>query len=198
MGKTRRSAYTLSVMGLLTALLLLQTFVPMFGYIRILPGVAITTMHLTVITAGVVLGPRFGATMGLIWGLISLTVAFVSPTDPLSLLLFRNPIIAIGPRVLCGLVAGSIAGRRTSGPQPGWRLMLSGVLGAMTNTAGVILGAWLFYGSAAAQIVGHGANQRNLGMVMISLLAVNAVVEALTAGIITPILGRILTRARRK
>lgn len=197
MGKTRRSAYAISLMGLLTALLLLQTFVPMFGYVRILPGVAITTMHLTVMTAAIMLGPRFGATMGLIWGLISLTMAFVSPGDPLTLLLFRNPLVAIVPRVLCGAVAGWIGGPRQEGQQPTWRLVLAGCTGALTNTAFVILGAWLFYASSAASIVGHGANAQNLGIVMIGMLAVNAVVEAITAGIMMPVLYRVLWRIRR-
>ena len=201
MNKRRSSAYQIAVIGLLVALLLLQTFVPMFGYIRILPGVAITTMHLTVITAAIILGPKYGSLMGFIWGCISLTVAWVMPSDPLSILLFRNPIIAIVPRVLCGLFAGLVAYgsfKAVTRRLPAWRMVLAGVSGALTNTIFVIAGAWLFYASSAAKVVGHGANSSNLGFVMIALLGVNAVTEAITAGILTPLIGRALQSVRRK
>ncbi|WP_155286470.1 ECF transporter S component [Lacticaseibacillus zhaodongensis] len=197
----RSSAYNISVMGILTALLLLQAFVPMFGYIRITPGVAITTMHLTVIMGAVVLGTRSGATLGLIWGVISMTVAYVAPGDPLSLLLFRNPVIAIVPRVLCGLIAGLVFNQLGKGIGSGKyttaKMVAAGISGALTNTLFVIGFTWLFYAQRAASIVGNGANSQNLGFVLIAMLGVNAVAEAIAAGIITPLLGRALLRFRR-
>ncbi|MEL1206371.1 ECF transporter S component, partial [Staphylococcus epidermidis] len=53
----------------------------------------------------VILGTRQGAILGLIWGLISLFRAYTSPGDPLSLLIFQNPIIAILPRLMAGMIA---------------------------------------------------------------------------------------------
>lgn len=196
----RSSAYNVSVMGILTALLIMQALVPMFGYIRITPGIAITTMHLTVIIGAVVLGTRSGATLGLIWGIISMTVAYVAPGDPLSLLLFRNPIIAIVPRVLCGLVAGLIfnqVGRGGERRHLTARMVTAGIAGALTNTLFVIGFTWLFYAQRAASIVGNGADSHNLGFVLIAMLGVNAVAEAIAAAIVTPLLGRALIRFRR-
>lgn len=197
MNRKNSAAYRVSIMGILTALLLLQAFVPMFGYIRITGGVAITTMHLTVITAAVVLGTRSGVMMGLIWGIISLTVAWTVPSDPMTILLFRNPIIAIVPRVLVGLVAGLLANSLRKHVPETVRLMLAGVGGALTNTALVIAFTWLFYASKAAPLIGHGASSQNLGWVMIAVLGVNAIAEAIAAGLIIPILGRALLRLRR-
>ncbi|MEL1196407.1 ECF transporter S component, partial [Staphylococcus epidermidis] len=85
--------------------LIIQSFIPMVGYINIIPGLpAVTTIHLTVIIGAVILGTRQGAILGLIWGLISLFRAYTSPGDPLSLLIFQNPIIAILPRLMAGMI----------------------------------------------------------------------------------------------
>lgn len=63
------SAYKISILAILTALLMIQSFVPMVGYIYILPGLpGVTTMHLTVIIGAIILGTRGGATLGAIWG----------------------------------------------------------------------------------------------------------------------------------
>lgn len=197
MNRKKSAAYRVSIMGILTALLILQAFVPMFGYIRITGGVAITTMHLTVIIAAVVLGTRSGVMMGLIWGIISMTVAYTVPSDPMTILLFRNPIIAIVPRVMVGFVAGTIASGLQKRVGETLRFALAGVGGALTNTILVIGFTWLFYASRAAVLVGHGASSQNLGWIMIAVLGVNAIAEAIAAGLVIPILGRALLRLRR-
>nr|WP_263849210.1 ECF transporter S component [Lacticaseibacillus sharpeae] len=70
MNRTRSKAYRISTLGLLTALIIVQSFVPMIGYISF-GGVSITTIHLTVIIGAVMLGTSGGAELGLIWGITS-------------------------------------------------------------------------------------------------------------------------------
>lgn len=200
MNRSRSKAYRISIIGILTALILVQSYVPLIGYIS-LGTVSITTIHLTVIIGAMMLGTSGGVEMGLIWGLTSLLVAYTTPADPLSLLLFRNPIIAIVPRVMTGLVAGLIFNQIQASKRTGVvgtiKMAVAGVAGALTNTLLVIGFTWLFYASKASTLVGNGASSANLGWVMMALLGVNAIAEAVAAGIVTPMLGQALIRFRR-
>ena len=155
----------------------------------------------TVIIGGIVLGYGGGASLGLLWGLTSLIRAYTSATDPVTLLLFRNPIIAIVPRVMVGLVAAFIFHQLFKKKQTPLaqtvKMVFAGVVGALTNTLLVIGFTWLMFASKAAQIV-PGADATNLGWLLMTALAINAVAEALLGGIVTPILGHALLRFRRK
>lgn len=199
---TRRSStYTISIIGILGALIILQAYIPMVGYITVIPGLpAISTIHLTVILGAVVLGPRAGGGLGLLWGLISLLRAYTSPTSPLTILLFQNPVIAIVPRVMTGLVAGWIfnyvAKKVTTGIGGTVKMILAGVCGALTNTLLVIAFTWVFYATNASKVV-SGANATDLGWLLMGALAINAVSEAVMAGIVTPILGQVLLRFKK-
>ncbi|MFD1429506.1 ECF transporter S component [Lacticaseibacillus mingshuiensis] len=195
------SAYTISIIGVLGALLIMQAYIPMVGYIRIIPGLpAISTMHLTVIMAGVILGVRGGAGLGLMWGVISLVKAYTDATDPLTLLLFQNPVIAIIPRVMVGIVAGAIfnhiAPSVLHGVGATVKMIAAGVAGALTNTALVILFTWLFFAHNATQVLA-GANAANLWWLLMVAFATNAALETLMAGVVTPVIGQGLMRFKR-
>ena len=61
----KHSSRTISLMGIFGALIILQAYIPMVGYIRIFPAwPAISTIHLTVILGGVLLGIPGGAGEG--------------------------------------------------------------------------------------------------------------------------------------
>lgn len=62
-----------------------------------------TTMHIPVIIAGILEGPVGGALVGLFFGIFSMINALIKP-NPLSII-FLNPIVAILPRILIGLVS---------------------------------------------------------------------------------------------
>jgi hypothetical protein len=88
----KSSAYTIAITGILAAMIIMQAYIPMVGYIRITPlWPAISTIHLTVILAGILLGVRGGAGLGAFWGCVSLIKAYTDATDPVTILLFRNP-----------------------------------------------------------------------------------------------------------
>ncbi|MDM7532047.1 ECF transporter S component [Lacticaseibacillus paracasei] len=198
----RGKAYNIAIIGILGALIILQAYIPMVGYVQIFPAwPAISTIHLTVIIGGIVLDYGGGASLGLLWGLTSLIRAYTSATDPVTLLLFRNPIIAIVPRVMVGLVAAFIFHQLFKKKQTPLaqtvKMVFAGVVGALTNTLLVIGFTWLMFASKAAQIV-PGADATNLGWLLMTALAINAVAEALLGGIVTPILGHALLRFRRK
>jgi len=74
------------------------------GYIPFFLGVAITVIHIPVIIGAIMEGPLVGLIVGLCFGLSSLMWAYLAPTGPIDLY-FRNPLIAVLPRLFIGLVA---------------------------------------------------------------------------------------------
>lgn len=92
-GKIRK----MTVAGLLGALTVVLSMTPL-GFIPVpTPAGAATTMHIPVILAGILEGPIVGGMVGLVFGLMS----FLRATLPL----FKDPLIAIVPRVLIGVMA---------------------------------------------------------------------------------------------
>lgn len=88
-----------------------------------------TVMHVPAILGGALEGPIVGLLAGGIFGVFS----FIQPEVPL----FANPIIAIGPRLLIGVVAWAVfVGLR--GVSVDLAAAVSGVLGSLTNTVGVL------------------------------------------------------------
>ncbi|WP_436697168.1 ECF transporter S component [Lactiplantibacillus pentosus] len=190
----RSNAYHISVLAVLMAIVIIQNIVPFFGYIP-LPGLSITTIHVTVIIAAVVLGPRDGAIVGGIWGIIDWIRAFVAPTSALAPIVFTNPLISVVPRILIGVVAGWIFIRFQKRQHRTLGFTLAGVAGALTNTILVLGLIGLLYSHQAA-----GFYQINLSKLMPYLLAVvasNGVPEAILAGILTPLIGTPLLRFKK-
>ncbi|WP_047999228.1 ECF transporter S component [Lactiplantibacillus herbarum] len=191
----RSNAYHISVLAVLMAIVIMQNIVPFFGYIP-LPGLSITTIHITVIIAAVVLGPRDGAIIGGIWGLIDWIRAFVAPTSALAPIVFTNPLVSILPRVLIGLVAGWIFIWFSKRHRTTLGFTLAGIAGALTNTILVLGLIGLLYSHQAA-----GFYQVNLSKLMPYLLTVvasNGVPEAILAGILTPLIGTPLMRFKQR
>jgi len=191
----RSNAYHISVLAVLMAIVIMQNIVPFFGYIP-LPGLSITTIHITVIIAAVVLGPRDGAIIGGIWGLIDWIRAFVAPTSALAPIVFTNPLVSIVPRVLIGLVAGWIFIWFSKRQRTTLGFTLAWIAGALTNTILVLGLIGLLYSHQAA-----GFYQVNLSKLMPYLLTVvasNGVPEAILAGILTPLIGTPLMRFKRR
>lgn len=134
-----------------------------------------TIMHVPAILGGALEGPIVGLLAGGIFGVFS----WVNAEIPL----FRDPIVAILPRLLIGVVAWAVfaALRRTSLDLAS---AVSGLLGSLTNTVGVLgLGVALGYLPAAA----------------VPPIIPQAIVEAIIAAVITVIVvrGVILFRSGR-
>ena len=90
--------------GIIIALIIVMSFT-MLGFITISSGASITLVHIPLLIGSIVLGKKYGAILGLVFGVCSLILAFmnVSTNAP-----FTNPIVSIIPRVLFGFMISPI------------------------------------------------------------------------------------------
>ena len=109
-----------------------------------------TIVHIPVIIASIIYGPRVGVTLGFLMGLLSLTVNTITilPTSYLFSPFVPNgniysAIIAIVPRILIGLTPYLVY--KLMKNKAG--LILAGALGSLTNTVFVLGGIFYLFGN---------------------------------------------------
>ena len=130
-----------------------------------------TIMHIPAIVGGALEGPVVGALAGLIFGIFSFLYADVP--------IFKDPIIAILPRLLIGVVAwAAFVGLRR------WSVDLAsvaaGLLGSLANSAGVLgLGLVLPLGQ-----------QSYLTPALVAASIPQVIAEAILAAVVTVVLVR--------
>lgn len=99
------------------------------GFIPMPTGVNATIMHVPAIIGGILEGPVVGAIIGTIFGLYS----FFYATIPL----FKDPIVAIIPRIFIGVFAAwAYAAARPLGEW--WAIAIAAIVGTATNTVLVL------------------------------------------------------------
>lgn len=192
MYQRNRKAYRISILGILSAIILVQNFVPLLGYIPI-PPLNPTIIHITVIIAALTLGTKDGMIIGGVWGVSRLIKAFIAPASPLDLLLFTNPIISIVPRILVGFVAGYVFHllKKKKGKES-IAMIISSVLASLTNTILVLFFIYIFYKDDYAMAL--NVDVSTLAKVLGGIVLTNGLAEAIAAGIIAPIVARPLKR----
>lgn len=168
----------LAQLGMLSALIVIMTFVPYIGYISI-GALSITLLHIPLIIGACVMGPKGGLVLGAVWGITCIIKAATSPvavTDPL----FTNPLVSLLPRLIAGLVAGlvySLISKKLN--KQHLAAVLSAISACVTNTVFVMGSLYLVYGqsSEAAKL---GIVQFDFGSFIYFILAAfgtNAVFE---------------------
>lgn len=184
----------MTISAIFVAILIIQSFIPYLGYIRILPALpAITIIPLTVAVAGGLLGTGFGTLIGLIWGLLSLILAYTQPGDLVSLMLFQNPFIAILPRIAAGFLGGFIgkAARNKNRSLKISILALAGLVTSLTNTLLVIALTSLFFSSNPGMLLhnlGQAQSQAPLIWILLLALGSNGIFEAFFTAIVNPLI----------
>jgi uncharacterized membrane protein len=156
--RMRISVRTITLVGLLGAVSILLGSTPL-GFIPApTPAGSATIMHLPVILGAVAAGPLGGALVGLVFGLFSLFRATIP--------LFADPLVAVLPRILIGLVAAwvfpgalslaAVLARqfpRLDRLQLTIALAITAVIGSLTNTVGVLgMAVWRGYFAAGAAL----------------------------------------------
>lgn len=190
---TKSKTYRLVIRAILTAIIILQTMVPFLGFIPI--GItSLTIIHITVIVAAIVLGTKDGMFIGLVWGIFTMIRAFTSPTTPLDIAVFTNPIISVVPRVLVGLVAGllfTIIYKKTKKVVAA--SIVAAIFGTITNTVLVLTIMGTLYTGLVANT--YGVDASALFVTLGGIAITNGISEVITAAILTPILVKALFAA---
>lgn len=137
-----------------------------------------TLVHIPVIIASIIYGPQIGSILGLLMGIISVitNTVILLPTSYLFSPFVDHGniyslIIAIVPRVLIGVVpyfVYKILSNRVG-------LVLSGLLGSLTNTVFVLGGIFIFFSSV------FGGNIKAL---LAGVVSTNAIAEMVISTIV--------------
>lgn len=196
MANRQNKAYHTAILGILTAIILLQSFIPFLGYIPI-PPLNPTIIHITVIIAALSLGTKDGMIIGGVWGVIRLIRAFAAPQTPLDPLIFTNPLISVLPRIMVGLVAGAVfIWFRNKQKNQTFGMALAAVLASLTNTILVLTFIYAFYRDDYAAAI--NVDSSNLMYVLGGVVLTNGVAEAIAAGILAPVIAKPLLKITKK
>ncbi len=188
----------LTLLGLLTALLLVMSYTPL-GYLNIGP-LAITFNTVPVAVAAVALGPAGGAFTGLVFGITSfLQCIGIGGSSPLGAALFEiNPlytvIMCLIPRLLMGWMAGFVFRGAKKLTGSGIAGFIAGFCAAFLNTV-LFMGALVLLFGSTEYMQGLIAG-RNILVFVCAFVGVNAVFEMLAVTAIVGILAKTLEKAR--
>lgn len=100
--KKKLDVRTITITAILSAISIVLGLTPL-GMIPIGP-INATTMHIPVIVGAIICGPFVGGLVGFVFGAYSMIRAFTTPT--VTSFIFMNPLVAIVPRILIGVITG--------------------------------------------------------------------------------------------
>lgn len=188
----------LTLLGLLTAILLVMSFTPL-GYLNIGP-LAITLNTIPVAIAAAALGPLGGAVTGAVFGMTSfLQCLGIGGTSAMGVLLFEiNPFFAFVqrfvPRLLMGTLAGVIFDAVKKWKGSTLAGFVAGFSAAFLNTALFMAALVLLFGNT--EYVQGLIAGRNVIVFICTFVGINAVFEMLATTFITGVVCKALEKAR--
>lgn len=200
MASTNKTLF-LTRFSILLALEAVFCFTPL-GSLRITPGIVATLAMVPVIVTAIAMGPKAGSAMGAVAGLFSCLVWTFMPPGPEAFVFspfyslgeihgnFWSLVICFAPRILVGTVTGlvfhTMHRRLPEGRKKWFAYGLSGLLGSLTNTIGVLGGIYLFFGPqyAAAYEMPYSALLGAIGMVIAVNGTLEAVISTLAAALV--------------
>lgn len=192
--QTRR----LALIGIFTAIIIIMSVTPWLGFLQIGP-IQGTTLHIPVIILAIVEGPVVGGILGFMFGAISMIKAFTTPT-PFSFM-FMNPIIAILPRILIGVLTGLLfdALKRKEGIKK-FSIGISSAIGSLVNTVFVLGLVYIIYAQRYLETVNKVKGEANTSALkLIAATAVtNGIGEMILAVLISTPIALALIRAFKR
>lgn len=172
-----------------------------------------TTLHIPVIIGCLLLGPRYGAVLGAMFGLVSFLSNTMSPAalsfaftpliplpgtpngSPLSL------IICFVPRILVGVVPwfvyrGLQKLMKESSRGEILSMAIAGASGAILNTGLVMSLIYFLFRDAYASL--KGVPVEAVAGLVLGVVGTNGVAETALAAVLTPAIGKILLSLKRR
>lgn len=163
------------------------------GFIR-LPIFNLTIMHIPVIIGALIEGPFVGIAVGLIFGLFSMYQNITAPG--LTSFIFWNPIVALVPRVLIGIVAYySFTFSKNKFKNKNIAIGISSILSSLTNTVGVLGLTYVLYLDRYAQA--RQISTQAVAGTLATIACTNGIAEAVVSALITIPIVAVLLKIRR-
>lgn len=187
------------------AIIIIMAFTPFLGYIP-LGFTRATIIHIPVILASLLLGPKKGAALGFLFGLTSFINNTTNPTITSFVFTpfynlgefeggFGSVIICFLPRILVGILPYYIyklIKKIDKKPVSSWGLIIAGVTGSMVNTLLVMNLIFMFFREDYA--AANGVTVKVVYGFILSIITINGVPEAIVAGVLVFFIGRILMK----
>lgn len=197
--KRKKSIQQLTLAAFFVAVQVIMTVTPI-GYIPV-GALSITTMHLPVILAGVLLGAKFGALTGFVFGLTSMLRATFQPSVSS---VFFTPFVTVGgvsgnfwslvivfvPRILLGVLSAYMYQALCKRMNSVLACTVAAAVNTVIHTVLVLGLIAIFFGEQYAAVC--GVEVSGLFAVLMGVVATNGVLEAVLAGIVVPALVRAL------
>lgn len=177
---SRLSVRQMAMVGMLSAISIFLGLTGL-GFIPI-PPVKATIMHIPVIIGAIVEGPIVGALVGLVFGSFSMYQNFTAPR-PTSFI-FWNPIIALVPRILIGIVAYyvyTLVNKKFKNKSIS--IAVASICATLINTIGVLGLTYIFYLEKYSAIL--GINTETAGFAIATIGATNGIPEAIVSAVIS-------------
>lgn len=207
---SRYSTMSMVQVAIFGAIICIMAFTPFLGYIP-LGFTRATIIHIPVIIASLLMGPKKGGVLGFLFGLTSFINNTINPTATSFVFTpfyslgdvsggIGSVIICFIPRILVGIVPYFVYKLvlRLSSETTKNRgvsnigLVLAGISGALVNTLLVMNLIYIFFGDA---YIKASEKAVSLGyMVILSIIGINGVPEAIIAGILTLCIGKVLLK----
>ena len=188
----------LTLMGLLTAVLLVMSFTPV-GFLTIGP-LAITLNMIPVAIGAVALGPKGGAILGAVFGITSfLQCIGIGGTSPMGVILFEiNPVLAFVqrflPRLIMGVLTAYIYKLVKKAMGAGVASYASGFFAAFLNTLLFMSLLVLLFGNT--DYMQELMNGKNVIVFICTFVGINAVFEMIVSTVLTGVIVKALEKAR--
>lgn len=195
--KKQFSTTQLTMLGLMTAVLLLMAYTPL-GYLNVGP-LAITFNVIPVAISAIVLGPAGGAFAGGVFGMTSfLQCIGVGGTSAMGAMLFSiNPVLAfvqrVFPRILDGLLIGYIYRGLKKKTNVYVSCAVTGFFSAFLNTVFFMVSLVVLFGNT--EYVQNLMGGKNIIVFICTFVGVNAVCEMLASTLLTGTVGAALSKA---
>lgn len=161
------------------------------GFIPIGP-VRATTMHIPVILAGMLMGIKGGAIVGLVFGLSSVVVNTITPTITSFVFTpfyslgdyhgnFMSLVIAIGPRVLLGVLSAILYSWFKNKKTKVVGSAITSLICTIFHSVLVLGMIYVFFGPSYASA--KGVDSSELFALLLGVITTNGVLEAIVAAI---------------
>ena len=202
-----KNTRTFALTAMFLAILILLAVTPL-GFIPIGP-INATTMHIPVIIASIVLGPRLGAFLGGTFGLISMIRSTIVQT-PLSFVFspfipvigtehgsLKAILIAFIPRIMIGIVPYFVYKgilKLSKNKFYSLSLFLAGLAGSFVNTVLVMNMIYFLFQHDYAQVVGKSIHA--VYSAILTVIFTSGIPEGIVAGIATAAVCNVLLRLR--